>query len=87
MTKPVPDTSNSELDYTQGHRAAWLAMLQKCLQELGSSDPETDKNQWLVEREQAVATLRQVCAEHGDNDWSKDLHLSDVIEKHLAQHL
>lgn len=31
--------------------------------------------------------LRRVCEDHGDNDWSDDLHLADVIEKHLARHL
>jgi hypothetical protein len=24
---------------------------------------------------------------HGDNDWPDDLHLADVIDKHLARHL
>jgi hypothetical protein len=28
-----------------------------------------------------------LCADYGDNDWTDDLNLSDVIEKHLARHL
>ena len=40
-----------------------------------------------AERLEAVAALRRICSEHGDNDWSDDLNLSDVIEKHLARHL
>jgi hypothetical protein len=30
-------------------------------------------------------TLRLECAEYDDNDWPDNLHLSDVIEKHLAR--
>lgn len=36
---------------------------------------------------EAREALRIVCAEFGDNDWSDDLSLADVIEKHLARHL
>jgi hypothetical protein len=37
------------------------------------------------EREVAVAMLRIECAEYDDNDWPDNLHLADVIEKHLAR--
>jgi hypothetical protein len=30
-------------------------------------------------------TLRIECADLGDNDWSDDLHLGDVVEKHLGR--
>jgi hypothetical protein len=40
-----------------------------------------------VEREESVAMLRTVCTNFGDNDWPDDLHLADVIEKHLWRHL
>jgi predicted secreted protein len=40
-----------------------------------------------AERLEAVAALRALCARHGDNDWSDNLNLSDVIEKHLGRHL
>ena len=46
---------------------------------------EIDKR--LKEREVAVAALRELCGEYGDNDWADDLHLADVIEKHLRRHL
>ena len=39
------------------------------------------------ERASVIALLRRVCEVHGDNDWPDDLHLGDVIEKHLARHL
>ncbi len=39
------------------------------------------------ERGAAVKMLRQLCADFGDNDWPDDLHLADVIDKHLGDHL
>lgn len=40
-----------------------------------------------IERDDAIKTLRQLCAEFGDNDWDDSLHLSDIINKHLGRHL
>jgi hypothetical protein len=77
----------SEDDYERGSRAAWLSMLSHCLRHLGYDSPEAQKAGWILEREAAVAALRTACAEHGDNDWPVDLHLADVIEKHLMRHL
>ncbi len=39
------------------------------------------------ERADAVRVLRGLCQEFGDNDWPDNLHLGDVIEKHLGKHL
>jgi hypothetical protein len=39
------------------------------------------------QRLDAIAQLRSICADFGDNDWDDDLHLGDVIEKHLGKHL
>lgn len=50
------------------------------------SDKRTAK-QYAIERTETVHALRELCKEFGDNDWSDDLHLADVIEKHLARHL
>src|SRR2546423_657496 len=38
------------------------------------------------EREDVVKLLRDACEEHGDNDWPDNLHLTDVIEKHLLDY-
>jgi hypothetical protein len=32
-------------------------------------------------------SLRNLCRDFGDNDWDDDLHLADVVEKHLGRHL
>lgn len=77
----------SEDDYERGSRAAWAAMLGECLRQLGYDDPEFQKAAWIKEREEAVAALRDACEHHGDNDWPAELHLADVVEKHLIRHL
>lgn len=73
----------SERDYAAGHNAAWRGMLRTCLRELGAADPDAGQARWVVERTEAVATLRRLCK---SQDWPDDLDLSDVIEKHLVKH-
>ena len=80
-------TEREELAYEQGSKAAWRQLLGLCLRHLGVDDPEAGKARWVDERTEIVAMLRQVCDEWGDQDWSDDLHLADVIEKHLWRHL
>ena len=70
--------------YVRGSQAAWLRMALVCLSELPARGTAES---WRIERAQAIAMLRQVCEHHGDNDWPDDLHLADVIEKHLWRHL
>jgi len=77
----------SEQDYIEGSRGVWINLLRQCVKELGVEDIEAEKAQWLIERQETLAMLRQVCEEHGDNDWSDNLHLSDVIDKHLWKYL
>ncbi len=66
-----------------GRQAAYRHILRQCLAEL----PEGSEHRWQLERGAAVAALRRVCADHGDNDWPDNLSLADVIEKHLRQQL
>lgn len=78
-------TEQEETIYIQGSRTAWLSMLNTCLRELGITDPVTQGAAYLAERADALVTLRRLCDEYGDNDWPDDLHLSDIIEKHLVR--
>lgn len=73
--------------YTQGQRAVWLSFLQECLKNLGYHSPETGQAKWILEREETIAKLRELCGEFGDNDWDASLHLADILEKHLAKYL
>lgn len=81
------NTSESEVLYQRGRRAASVSMLAKVLDDLGYEDAEATRAKWIIERERAVAALRDVCRDFGDNNWSSDLCLADVVEKHLARHL
>jgi hypothetical protein len=76
-----------ERSWEMGHRAALTGVLQDTLTRLGYAGESADVAKLAKEREQAIAMLRGVCDRHGDNDWPDDLHLADIIEKHLARHL
>ena len=76
-----------EAVYEEGHQMALIGMLTHCLKELGYENAAAQAAAWVVEREQTLAVLRRLCREHGDNDWSNDLHLGDIIEKHLEPYI
>jgi hypothetical protein len=80
-------TPDEESAYKNGSRAAWLMMLRECVKQLGYGAAESSYAAWIIERSEAIQTLRQLCAAHGDNDWPDTLHLGDVIDKHLWRHL
>lgn len=73
--------------WSEGYKAAYSRILAECLRHLGCDDPEAGKARWLLERTAVVACLRSACRDYGDNDWDDDLHLVDVIEKHLLRHI
>jgi hypothetical protein len=78
-----------EKSYEMGSRAAWQSMLRLCLRELGYSDkPDAAAfAQMVEEREAAIAALRSICEDYGDNNWSNDLHLADILNKRLLTRL
>jgi hypothetical protein len=73
--------------WVRGNRAAWLRMLRECLRQLGIDDPDAGRARWIQERQDSIAALRMLCDDFGDNEWEDSLYLSDVIEKHLGDHL
>lgn len=75
----------SEHDYINGQRQVWTELLSQAVRALGYEN--TREQAWIAEREAAIAMLRTICEAHGDNDWPDDLHLADIIEKHLGRHL
>lgn len=76
-----------EMIYEQGSRAALCSILSQCLNQLGYQSGESTKAGWILEREATVAALREVCGGYGDNNWANELHLADVVNKHLLPHL
>lgn len=79
-------TEKEEQAYLLGKKNAWLDIINEALLNL-TDDPAAMAAQWASERFAAVAALRAICASHGDNEWPDNLHLADVIEKHLGRHL
>ncbi len=76
-------TKNEELAYRQGRNDAFRGLLSKWIGDLG---PDRLLSA-LCELHDVRKALRLVCMDFGDNDWGDDLHLGDVIEKHLHRNL
>ena len=62
-------------------------MLQECLRHLGMAGDKRAYYAWVSERTAAIDVLRRLCETHGDNEWPDDLHLGDILEKHLERRL
>ena len=80
-------TDDPEKRWDDGWRQAWRTALSTAASQLGYDEPLAATSALIAEREDAIRTLRDVCEEFGDNDWAADLHLSDIIEKHLGRNL
>lgn len=76
---------NEERIHSQGEKRAYCKMLTLCLHEL--DDHQRDRFSWIEERQSAIEALRELCSEFGDNKWSDDLYMADIIRKHLGRHL
>ena len=75
-----------EAAYMLGRKAVLREQLSAALRGLGV-DEDISREVLIDERAAAIATLREICEEHGDNDWPDDLHLVDILTKHLADYL
>ena len=74
-----------EQSYIAGRKAMAASIIRECWDELNPDEKKIAN--LIIERQEIVAMLRQVCENHGDNDWTDELNLADVIEKHLWRHL
>lgn len=76
-----------EVGYTDGVRSAGIVQLHQALKTvLGVSagvDAAVMFAKLALERQETIATLRRLLHDLGDDDWPDELHLSDIIEKHL----
>ena len=85
------DGEKEDRAYTRGRQAAFLEILTTVAMELDFlKDEEKIKSKLahlLQERHYAIGALRDVCGGHGDNDWTDNLYLPDIIEKHLGRQL
>lgn len=64
---------------------ALTSILNECIRGLGYKS--VSQKAWISEREMAISVLRGLCEYFGDNDWDTDLHLADIIDKHLGNYL
>ena len=88
MSRPGESREKRDDRYYQaGKRRVALSVVLSLLGDLDDGSPEKTAARLKTERMETIARLRSVCAEHGDNEWSDELHLADVIEKHLERHL
>lgn len=71
--------------YLEGNRAVWSELLGLAIRNLGAKDRTLE--QMILERESAISALRSACMDHGDNEWPENLHLADIINKHLVYYL
>lgn len=91
-TLDLPENAEStddayERGYEAGKRQAALALLHQALKELDYQGDEAARAKWIMEREQVIALLRRACARYGSNTWSNNLHLADVLGKHLFRQI
>lgn len=81
-----------EAAYIRGRKQAFAEMLAHAAREfhIDATDEEQMKSKlafMVQERELAISALRNICSQYGDNDWSDNLFLPDIIEKHLHRAL
>ena len=75
----------SEQDFKLGYDAALRNVMLGTMQILQPNTPP--EAHLIVERNEVVEKLREVCELVGDNNWEKDLYLPDVLERHLLPYL
>ncbi len=78
-------SESEEAAYELGGRAAWLTLLCEAKKHLGHEGFEREA--LLIEREEAIMVLKRLCGEFGDLEWDENLHLADIIDKHLGRYI
>lgn len=97
--KPMPSTYPAALSQVKQSERAWAGgrrsyaahVIREAAHELGvdvdTRRPEAVIARLLAEREAAVTQLEDLCHNFGDDDWTPDLYLPDIIDKHLGKYL
>ena len=80
----------NEVDYIQGNKAAYSNILKFCIKQLDDNDYIEYEKAYinlLTERTEAILALRAVCSIISDNNWQDNLHLADIINKHILNYI
>lgn len=80
-------TEGEESAYVQGQQTLALAIFRSITPYLPKGTVERDAAALRIERAEAIVALRDICREHGDSEWPDDMHIADIINKHLSHHL
>jgi hypothetical protein len=81
----VTNQDETERAYVTGHRRALIDMFGHFARSLHGGEVNLHRRLAALEAErlEAVTALRALCDVLGDNEWSDDLHLADVVNKHV----
>lgn len=79
-------TDQEERSYILGRQAVIREVVSRLYRELPNKCEQSGVDSALY-LSRIRSALRRACEDHGDNDWSDDLDLVDVIEKHLVPYL
>lgn len=70
--------------YILGETEALKTVICLCQNKLRGLDVKLKtKEEFDQERIDVINLLRQICSERGDNDWPDDLHICDIMNKHI----
>lgn len=79
--------TSGERAYIEGKNTVYREQLAAAIAGLGTYYRDRTIATRMLERSEVIAVLRRVCEDFGDNNWSDNLHLVDIIEKHLIPYL
>ena len=72
--------------YLDGSRRVWQQLVSLSLSHLDGQ--EKTRTELIAEREEALDALKHLCEEFDlPIEWERDLHLADIIEKHIYRSL
>lgn len=77
---------DDEYYYELGKQQAARIMLGTIIKMSSLSDIG-DLARLIRERAETIQVLRRLCKDYGDNDWTDDLSLADIIDKHLGNYI
>jgi hypothetical protein len=87
MTKPLTADEIRAQHEINGARRANTNLLAYALEQLKPGDDRTNMEKlaaMTLEREKAVTSLRRLAEQYGESEWTEDLSLPEIIDKHIA---
>lgn len=76
-----------EESYMRGRKEMAMSVVRGLMPDLELDGDAATCASLSIQIVDAKSMLRNICDDHGDNDWQDDLHLVDILGKHLHDHL